>query len=138
MIWPFRKKEPSPMPEWQEWTPLSNLLEELLRAGWPSGEIIWAIRVAELWQELEAHIPMTITWVGEKPASTSAPDEVGNTSVTPARRLRVTKPRNQRKRGTTKPKRNRAKYMRAYRANRLKPRLVTRNGGLVTDDGDAA
>src|SRR5262245_2984432 len=50
MFW--RKKDPPPLPPWSHRIPIANMVDELIHAGWPADQIIWAIRVRELWSEV--------------------------------------------------------------------------------------
>src|SRR5262245_45977151 len=119
MIWPFKRKDPPPPPLPPEDQPLWLLVDrELVAAGVPRAarrEIAVRVENWELRRELKElyELPRTITV-----------NPVHNRVHKP----NVTKPRN---RVTNKPKRNRAAYMRTYRANQAKLRVVTR-------DGDAA
>jgi len=52
MIWPFKRKDPPPPPPWSHRTPIANMVQEMIDAGWDAGQIIWAVRVQELWGEV--------------------------------------------------------------------------------------
>jgi len=106
-------------------TPTADIVEMMIAGDWPASEIIWATRciemrrrVAELGQrvtELETALARARNTVPDKP--------------------RVTKPslvtRNQVCNQEIRPKRSRAKYMRTYRANQAKLRVVTRDGDVA-------
>src|SRR5215510_1916585 len=104
LFW-WRKKEPAPDEADDEVvtitiTPRAGLLHEMFALGFSPDQIVW------LQQQLE----VTEARVRAETAQTPS----------------AAKPRNRR---NQQPKRNRADYMRKYRSNRTKLRVVTDNGG---------
>jgi hypothetical protein len=107
----FKREEPQPLPEWQQLTPIANAVQEMLQAGRSPSDIVWHIRVWELQTELEAHEPMTITWVGARPAA-SAAEPAKSTKMSTKSRV------------DPKVERKRAKWRRLKQNQRKKLRVV--------------
>jgi len=130
-LWPFKRKDPEPEPLPED-EPLWVLVDRLL-----AGRLTWDdrayIRVCvENWELRRENRELRLEELHRR-AAVNAP------MVHKPRPVTKPKPvtRNIKRNSATPKKPSRASYMRRYRANRAKLRVVTRDG-VVTDGGDAA
>ena len=131
-LWPFKRKDPSPPadeppPPWAGYTPTADMVDAMIAMEWPASEIVWVTRCIEMRRRI-AELGQRVTELE------TALARARNTSAVPDK-PRATRPsvvtRNQVRNQETRPKRSRAKYMRTYRANQAKLRVVTRDGDVA-------
>src|SRR5262245_5752598 len=129
----FWRKDPEPAPEppppWAGLTNLADMTEMMIVMEWPATDIVWTLRCVEMRRRI-AELETQVTEL--KTAQAKAVS--GNASAV-SDKPRVARPpvvtRNNMRNHATKPKRSRAKYMRNYRANQAKLRVVTRDGDVA-------
>jgi len=135
----FWRKDPEPAPEptppWAGLTNLADMVEMMIGMEWPATDIVWTLRCVEMGRRI-AEMGQRIADLETALANSKSGVTHGTPVSERTHKPRVTRPpqvvtRNHVRNQSTKSKRSRAKYMRTYRANQAKLKLVTR-------DGDAA